>query len=350
MARNVEMRDRVGGVFNHADSLLYVKTHIAMVDGLLTNGKLSLGLLPDGLKTGLKYVATQGGAATTDALLTVLTNAAIAAGLDTASYPGSFIVASAAYTLTVSASHVVKGDDSTGEVAAGGTIALEVNDWLVYRGNFTSVHNWDIVNNSHGLATVSVMGLMSAADKAKLDGIAANANNYVPSAYTVRTITATGVEVIDTATSDATGHVTVLSKRTLPNASQSVPGVMTAADKTKLDGIATGANAYVHPTQTAVTIDLTDIETINILTFDTLGHPTVLSKQTIRTGTSAQTGVLQLASGTDLTSALSTVKAATPSGAKTVLDYYSGIKRYADLATANAASHADGAIALITVA
>ena len=56
MARNVEIRERVGGVFNHADSLLYPKTHVSMVEGLLTNGKLSLGLLPDPLKTGLKYI------------------------------------------------------------------------------------------------------------------------------------------------------------------------------------------------------------------------------------------------------------------------------------------------------
>lgn len=34
----------------------------------------------------------------------------------------------------------------------------------------------------------------------------------------------------------------------IPSASGSLAGVMSAADKTKLDGIATGANKYVHPT------------------------------------------------------------------------------------------------------
>lgn len=34
----------------------------------------------------------------------------------------------------------------------------------------------------------------------------------------------------------------------IPAATQSLAGVMSAADKTKLDGIATGANKYVHPT------------------------------------------------------------------------------------------------------
>lgn len=35
---------------------------------------------------------------------------------------------------------------------------------------------------------------------------------------------------------------------TIPNATTSVSGVMSGADKTKLDGIATNANNYVHPT------------------------------------------------------------------------------------------------------
>lgn len=39
----------------------------------------------------------------------------------------------------------------------------------------------------------------------------------------------------------------------LPAATQSAQGAMTAADKTKLDGIATGANNYVHPSYTAQT-------------------------------------------------------------------------------------------------
>lgn len=352
MARNVEIRDRVAGSFSHADSLLYPKTHINMVEGLLTNGKLALSLLPDGLKTGLKYIATQGTATTTADLLTVITNAATSAGLDSASYPGSFIVTSTAYTLTVSASHVVKGDDGAGEVAAAGTLALEANDWIVYRGNFATVHNWDVINNTHGLATTSAAGLMAATDKVKLDGIAANANNYAHPTQAAIDVQATndGINVIDRVQVNTLGHVTAVATRNLAAATTTTPGHMTAADKSKLDGIAENANKYTHPTQTGISLDLTDIETINVLTVDTLGHVTAGTKQTIRTGSTTQTGVLQLATGTELTSALSAVKASTPSAVKSTVDYYSGMKRYADLAAANAASHADGAIALITVA
>ncbi len=353
MARNVEMRDRIGGVFNHADSLLYVKTHIAMVEGLLTNGKLALGLLPDGLKTGLKYVAVQGAATNTSALLTVITNAAAAAGLDAASYVGSFIVTSSAYTLTVSTSHLVKGDDGAGDATAGNTIDLEVNDWLIYRGNFTSIHTWDVMNNTHGLATTSVAGLMAAADKLKLDGIAGSANNYSHPTQTAIDTNATddGINVIDRVQVNTSGHVTAVSTRNLSAATTSTPGHMTAADKLKLDGIAAAANNYTHPAGGAnVNIAAATYETINAVVVDSNGHVTSFTKQNIRTASTTVTGLIQLATGTELTSALATGKASSPSAVKTTVDYYSGMKRYADLATANAASHADGAIALITVA
>ena len=348
MARNVEMRDRVSGSFEHADSLLYPRTHINMVEGLLTNGKLSLSLLPDGLKTGLKFVATQGTATNTAALLTVITNALAALGLDAAAYPGSFIVTSTAYILTVSTSHIVKGDDGAGDVAAAGTVSLEANDWLVYRGNFATVHNWDVINNTHGLVTTTAAGLMTAADKTKLDGIASGANNYAHPTQDAIDVNATddGINVIDRVQVDALGHVISVTTRDLSAATTTKPGHMSAADKTKLDSIA----SYSHPEQTAISLDLSTIETIDLLTVNTLGHVTAATKQTIRTGTTAQTGVLQLATDTELTSALSTAKASTPSSVKTTMDYFSGIKRYTDLAAANTASHANGAIALITVA
>lgn len=353
MARNIEMRERVAGSFSNADSLLYPKTHINMVEGLLTNGKLTLSLLPDGLKTGLKYIATRGTAATTADLLTIITNAATSVGLDSASYPGSFIVTSTAYTLTVSASHVVKGDDGAGEVAAAGTIALDVNDWLVYRGNFATVHNWDVINNTHGLASASVAGLMSTTDKSKLDGIAASANNYSHPTQTAIDGNAAddGINVIDRVQVNTLGHVTSVTTRNLSAATTTKPGHMTADDKSKLDGIANNANNYSHPTGGAnVNIAAGTYETINSVVVDTLGHVTAFTKQSIRTGSTTVTGLLQLATGTELTSALSTTKAATPSAVKSTVDYYSGMKRYADLATANAAAHADGAMALITVA
>jgi hypothetical protein len=102
---------------------------------------------------------------------------------------------------------------------------------------------------------------------------------YSHPAYTARSVDTDGVEVLDTFTSDATGHVTGIAKRTLPNATTSVAGVMSSTDKTKLDGIATGANAYVHPTYTYATptadaqTTLANVQLISTLT-QTNGHVT----------------------------------------------------------------------------
>lgn len=88
-------------------------------------------------------------------------------------------------------------------------------------------------NVSATTATQSVSGLMSAADKKKLDGIAAGAN---------KTIVDTSVS--STSTNPVQNKVikTELDKKAgIAVATTSANGLMSAADKTKLDGIATGA-------------------------------------------------------------------------------------------------------------
>ena len=68
-------------------------------------------------------------------------------------------------------------------------------------------------------------------------------------------------------TSDANGNITISSSNTTYNdATQSAHGLMTAADKKKLDGIASGANAYTHPSATAYASGLYKITT------NALGH------------------------------------------------------------------------------
>ena len=97
---------------------------------------------------------------------------------------------------------------------------------------------------STAVATASANGLMSAADKKKLDGVAAGANNYVhPAAHPASMITEdTSHRFITDAEREAWN-----SKATGVVATQSVNGLMSAADKKKLDGVAAGANNYVHP-------------------------------------------------------------------------------------------------------
>ena len=87
-------------------------------------------------------------------------------------------------------------------------------------------------------ATTSEHGLMTAADKTKLDGIATGANKYThPATHSIDMITET-----------------------------SDKKVMTAAERTKLAGIAEKANNYTHPNYTARTSGLYKV------TVDDTGH------------------------------------------------------------------------------
>ena len=125
------------------------------------------------------------------------------------------------------------------------------------------------------VATQSTNGLMSAADKTKLDGIAENANNYTHPGYTAQ---ASGLYKV---TVDSTGHVSAAaavdksditalgipeSDTTYSAATTSAEGLMSAADKTQLDGVTAGANKYTHPSYTARASGLYKV------TVDSTGH------------------------------------------------------------------------------
>ena len=151
-------------------------------------------------------------------------------------------------------------------------------------------------NTTYGVATSEDNGLMSAADKEKLDGIANGANNYTHPSYTSRTsglykitvdasghvsavtavtkadITALGIPGSDTNTTYSTfigagsyaaggsglvpapaagendeylrgdGTWATPPNTTYSNATSYTAGLMSSADKEKLDGIASGAN------------------------------------------------------------------------------------------------------------
>ncbi|MHA7963520.1 hypothetical protein ACX93W_05185 [Paenibacillus sp. CAU 1782] len=89
-----------------------------------------------------------------------------------------------------------------------------------------------------GAATTSAAGLMSAADKSKLDGVAAGANNYThPSSHPPSIIVQDTGNRFVTDTEKATWN----AKAGTTTATVSTDGLMSAADKTKLNGIAAGA-------------------------------------------------------------------------------------------------------------
>lgn len=122
-------------------------------------------------------------------------------------------------------------------------------------------HNHDSdyadVSHTHAAATTSAAGLMSASDKTKLNGIASGANAYTHPSYTAKSsglykVTVDDKGHVSAATAVAKADITALgipsTNTTYSNATTSAAGLMSASDKSKLDGIATGANNYTLPT------------------------------------------------------------------------------------------------------
>jgi hypothetical protein len=135
---------------------------------------------------------------------------------------------------------MMSGADKTKlDSLSGGSImgSLSGSAWTVTHFGATNT------TASLGLAGGGSIGLITSADKTKLDGIASGATltnlGNTPAASTV-TITNSGG-----------------SNTTLPAATPTLAGVMTGADKTKLDGIASGAtltNLGNTPAASTVTI------------------------------------------------------------------------------------------------
>ena len=130
-------------------------------------------------------------------------------------------------------------------------------------------------------ATTSAHGLMTAADKTKLNGIATNANNYThPASHPATMIT-----------QDATHRF------------------LTDDERTKLAGIASGANKYVHPSYTPkasglykVTVDdsghVSAATAVTKADITALGIPAQDTNTTYNTGTASVSGLTKLYTGT----------------------------------------------------
>lgn len=99
-------------------------------------------------------------------------------------------------------------------------------------------------NTTYSAATQSAQGLMSAADKTKLDGIASGANAYShPTSSGNKHIPSGGSSgQILRWSADGTAVWGADNNTTYSVATTSANGLMSSSDKSKLDGIATGAN------------------------------------------------------------------------------------------------------------
>lgn len=133
------------------------------------------------------------------------------------------------------------------------------------RVKFSTVYNY--IKSKLTAATQSAAGLMSAADKTKLDGVATGANAYSLPAATSSTlggvkvgsnisVSSGTISLTKANVTSALGYTppTTDTNTTYSAATQSAAGLMSAADKKKLDGVATGANAYSLPTASSSTL------------------------------------------------------------------------------------------------
>lgn len=145
----------------------------------------------------------------------------------------------------------VNEKDTTYSVMSGATIDADgesglvpsptkgAQRWLDSTGAWTTPPN-----TTYGAASSTSAGLMTAADKKKLDGIATGANKYVHPSYTAHdsglykiTVDATGH--VSAVTAVAKGDITALgipsTNTTYNDATQGTHGLMSTADKKKLD-------------------------------------------------------------------------------------------------------------------
>lgn len=177
---------------------------------IFSSDKLKAEYLPDSVFGGMKFVGTvtyQGGV--TGTLLNFLdfTTGAPLPNVSTTleditgfTYPGDiaeYATAPEQYTgyywiigddtftfsadsgVTAWASDALDDGDDTPS-----SITVEPGDWVIISGWDATLNSsaggfiFSVVNNTYRTATTSAPGIMSAADKTKLDGIATNANNY----------------------------------------------------------------------------------------------------------------------------------------------------------------------------
>ena len=128
-------------------------------------------------------------------------------------------------------------------------------DSISLKGQAQNVNQGTFLNKTQEISQASTTqaGVMSSTDKKKFDSVP----NTVLSSISFRTGNASNLSVgAQTATYDTATGVYKSSERVIgmPVVSGTQAGIMIASDKTKLDGIAEGANAYTLPAATAQTL------------------------------------------------------------------------------------------------
>ena len=160
-------------------------------------------------------------------------------------------IASTAYVTTAITNLIDSSPDTLNTL---NELAAALNDDANFAGTITTsiatklpLAGGTMTGNIVMAGSQTVDGRDLSVDGTKLDGIAANANNYVHPSHTQRGLTLASNEVLASFTSDTSGHVTGITKRTLTLANLGYTGatdannyVLPAATDSALGGIKTG--------------------------------------------------------------------------------------------------------------
>jgi hypothetical protein len=192
-------------------------------------------------------------------------------------------------TVTSVAATAGTGISVTGSpITTSGTLTITntapnvtTNISTTHAASSVTVNSSDGTNGVINAATTSLAGVMTGADKTKLDGIAAGAQVNVATNLGYTTAASNGTVTSSTGTN-----------ATLPAATTSLAGLMTGADKTKLDGIAAGAQVNVA-TNLGITAGTTagPIVTSSTGTNATLPTATASASGVVTTGNQTFAGV-----------------------------------------------------------
>jgi hypothetical protein len=197
---------------------------------LNASSKIEETYLPNFIFGGMRYIGAIGGNTTAENLLD---SAQIYIASNGGTVSGCYFIISGTATITITGgvdtnngvTHTFSSGPFSMTAEEGDnvfdTIDLEPGDWFVINdtwGPYFSVtyQRWSVVNNTYALVTTSAPGIMSAADKTKLDGIAASANNYThPTGGANSTISNANGLVLSSITVNTLGHVTAVGSKTL---------------------------------------------------------------------------------------------------------------------------------------
>ena len=175
--------------------------------------------------------------------------------------------------LTIDSNGVLSAQDSYELPKATATVLGGVKV-----GSNLAVTSDGTLSGNYADATQKASGLMSAEDKTRLDGLVETGGEANQNAFSYVTVGSTKIEAdstTDTLTLVAGDHVTLTPNATndsvtiaapIDAATASKAGLMSSADKSKLDSIEANANDYTHPTYTAKSSGLYKV------TVDGTGH------------------------------------------------------------------------------